>query len=144
MTNRWSLAKTNTTYGYDAVGNVMSVTYPLSHSLSFSYDAVNQLTNMLDAVGTTKFGYTATGQLASETGPWTGDTVSYVYSDELRSSLTLQQPNGSDWVVQYGDDSGQSPQFGRLARWHIQLQLQFGPQRDGDLFRFNRENCAAE
>ncbi len=37
LTNRWSLAKGNTQYGFDNVGNLTGVTYPANHSLSFSY-----------------------------------------------------------------------------------------------------------
>jgi RHS repeat-associated protein len=101
LTNRWSLAKTNTTYGYDAVGNLKSVT----PALSFSYNAMNWVSQMIDGIGTTTFTYTQTGQLASETGPWAGDTISYTYNDHLRSSLTLQQPNASAWVESYGHDA---------------------------------------
>jgi len=46
------------------------VTYHVSHALSFSYDAINELTNMSDSVGTTGFTYTQGQQLASENGPW--------------------------------------------------------------------------
>jgi hypothetical protein len=35
--------------------------------------------SMSDGIGTTTFGYTAAGQLSSESGPWDSDTVSYTY-----------------------------------------------------------------
>ena len=60
----WSLAKTNTSYAYDAAGNLTNVSYPVSHGLTFGYDAINELTGMLDGVGTTTFSYTPGGQLA--------------------------------------------------------------------------------
>jgi RHS repeat-associated protein len=104
LTNRWSLARGNTGYGYDAVGNLTSVKYAVSHSLSFSYNAVNWMTSMADGTGTTTFTYTQVGQLASETGPWASDAVSYSYVDRLRSSLSLQQPYASAWVQSYGYD----------------------------------------
>lgn len=53
---------------------------------------------MSDGVGTTTFTYTPAGQLASESGPWNADTVSYVYSDRLRVGMDLQQPNASERV----------------------------------------------
>jgi RHS repeat-associated protein len=103
ITNRWTPEKGNTGYGYDNVGNLKSITYPQS-SISYSYDADNRLTNMVDAVGTSAFSYTAIGQLANENGPWANDTVSYLYSQMLRTNLTLTQASGS-WVQGYGYDN---------------------------------------
>jgi RHS repeat-associated protein len=105
LTNRWSAQKGNTAYGYDNVGNLTSVTYPTNHALAFSYNAMNWLTSMSDGIGTTSFAYTPVGQLASETGPWGNDTVTYTYSDRLRASLDLQQPNASAWVQSYAYDA---------------------------------------
>ncbi|HEY3915186.1 MAG TPA: RHS repeat-associated core domain-containing protein [Verrucomicrobiae bacterium] len=104
LTNRWSLARANTVYSYDGVGNLTNVTYPVSPSLSFSYDAMNRRTSMSDGIGTTSFTYTTAGQLASETGPWASDRVAYAYADRVRASLDLQQPNSSDWAQSYGYD----------------------------------------
>src|SRR6266511_6469609 len=54
------------------------------------------LTNAVDAAGTTKYTYTANGQVLTEDGPWTSDTVSYAYNNaRRRSGLTLQQPTGN-------------------------------------------------
>jgi YD repeat-containing protein len=105
LTSRWSVQKGTTTYGYDSVGNLTSVTYPVSPALSFSYNPMNRLTNMTDGIGTSSFTYTQTGQLQSETGPWASDTITYTYSDRLRTGLELQQPNASDWIQSYGYDS---------------------------------------
>ena len=59
----------------------------------------------MDAVGTTRFTYTVFGALASEDGPWHGDTVSYSDNDaRMRSGLSLQQPNASPWVQTYAYD----------------------------------------
>ncbi|HEY3863043.1 MAG TPA: hypothetical protein VGO59_14270 [Verrucomicrobiae bacterium] len=109
LTNRWSLAMSNTAYAYDNVGNLTSVAYAgvsafTNHSLSFSYDNINELTSMSDGVGTTTYTYTQAGQLASEAGPWASDKVSYTYYDRLRTGLDLQQPAASDWVQSYGFD----------------------------------------
>jgi len=101
LTNRWSLAKSNAVYAYDAVGDLTNVTYHTSQSLSFSYDAINELINMADGIGTTTFTYTPAGQLASESGPWASDNISYTYADRLRTALNLQQPNTSAWVQNY-------------------------------------------
>jgi RHS repeat-associated protein len=95
LTNRWSAARNNTHYSYDPVGNLLAVSYPLSPSINFSYDELNRLTNMVDASGTTKYTYTAGNQLLSEDGPWDSDTVTFGYTNRLRTSLNLQQPTGA-------------------------------------------------
>jgi len=109
LTNRWSLGKSNTFYAYDALGNLTNVSYiqavtPTNQTVSFSYNGNSWMTSMSDAVGTTAFIYTLTGQLASENGPWASDTVSYTYVDRLRTVLNLQQPNASAWIQTYSYD----------------------------------------
>jgi len=94
VTNRWMPATGNTGYGWDAVGNLKTITYPTS-SITYTYDKLNQLTNMVDALGTTGFSYTQTGQLRSETGPWTNDAVTYSYNQGQRSSLTVNSSSPS-------------------------------------------------
>jgi hypothetical protein len=49
---------------------------------------------MVDAVGTTKYTYTAGNQLLSEDGPFGSDVITNAYSNRLRTSLSLQQPTG--------------------------------------------------
>lgn len=102
--NRWTPEKGNTVYNYDGVGNVLSVVYP-NFTNSYAYDADNELTNMSDQVGTSAFSYTQVGQLASETGPWSNDVVAYLYSQQLRTNLTLSEP-GSSWSQAYNYDLG--------------------------------------
>lgn len=105
LTNRTSAAKGTTTYSYDNEGNLLTVTYPTSPSIAFSYDAMNRMTNMTDGVGTSKFTYTAAGQLQSEDGPWSSDTINYTYNNRLRSNFTLQEPVGASLSQTYGHDS---------------------------------------
>jgi RHS repeat-associated protein len=105
LTNRWSLARTNTSYAYDNAGNLTNVIYPSdTPSLYFIYDADNRMISMGDAFGWTTFTYTQIGQLASETGPWPSDAMTYTYSDQLRTKLDLQQPSAADWIQSYGYD----------------------------------------
>jgi len=104
LTNRWSAAKGDTKYKYDPVGNRTNVDYPVSPDLAFQFDWLNRLTNMVDAAGTTKFTYTAGGQLLGEDGPLADDTVTSVYSNGLRTGWTLQQPNDV-WWNSFGYDS---------------------------------------
>ncbi|HEY9171723.1 MAG TPA: hypothetical protein VI136_05505, partial [Verrucomicrobiae bacterium] len=61
------------------------------------------MTNMVDAVGTTAYGYTPGGRLASEDGPWSSDTVTNGYSSRVRTNLSLQQPAGF-WTNAFGYD----------------------------------------
>jgi RHS repeat-associated protein len=58
----------------------------------------------VDAAGNTRYAYTSGGQLAFEDGPWENDTVSYTYSHQLRSALSLQQPSASPWAHSYSYD----------------------------------------
>ncbi len=55
LTNRWTTAKGNTAYSYDNAGKLTAVDYANSTDTSFQYDALNHLTNMVDAAGTTRF-----------------------------------------------------------------------------------------
>ena len=105
LTNRWSKAMGNTAYLYDAVGNLTKVDYPSGTTdITLAYDALNRMTNMLDAAGTSKYTYYAGGLLATEDGPWASDTVTYTYNNRLRASLSLQQPTGT-WTNGYTWDA---------------------------------------
>src|SRR5262249_50894631 len=44
--------------------------------------------------GTTKYTYTAAGQLLIEDGPFFSDMVTNTYTSRLRTALSLQQPTG--------------------------------------------------
>ena len=100
VTNRWTPAKGNTTYIFDAVGNRKNINYPLA-TVSYSYDALNRLTNMVDSLGTSSFVRNAAGELMSAGGLWTGDTVTYNYANRLRTRLTL-----ATWTNNYFYDQG--------------------------------------
>jgi RHS repeat-associated protein len=104
LTNRWTPAKGNTAYTFDAVGNLQTIHYPLDPAVHFSYDFLNRLTNLVDAVGTNRYTYDAIGQLLTEDGPWASDTLTYTYANRLRQSLSLQQPSGV-WTNGYAYDA---------------------------------------
>jgi hypothetical protein len=76
----------------------------VSPSITLSYDVLNRLANMVDAVGSTVYGYDSVGELLSEDGPWPSDTVSYTYQNRLRRGLSVQTPNGPSWTQSYGYD----------------------------------------
>src|SRR5438105_1015681 len=87
-----------------SVGNLTTISYPASTN-TFKFDALNRLTNMVDAAGTCNYSYSSFGALQSEDGPWDNDTVTYSYTNQLRSGLSLSQPNASPWAQSYGYDS---------------------------------------
>jgi YD repeat-containing protein len=95
LTSRWSAAKGTTYYTNDAVGNPTYLKYPVSSNVSFAYDALNRVTNMVDGVGTTVYSYTSGGQLYTEDGPFASDTVTNGYTQRMRTSLALQQSTGA-------------------------------------------------
>jgi len=64
---------------------------------------LNRATNMVDSVGTTKYSYTAAGQLLLEDGPFASDNVTNTYVNRLRVALGLQQPSGS-WTNAFAYD----------------------------------------
>jgi RHS repeat-associated protein len=105
LTNRWTPAKGTTTYRYDPVSNLTNVVHPVSPSISLAYDALNRLTTMVDGMGTTAYGYDAVGQLLSEDGPWADDSVSYMYNNRLRTSVSVLAPDASAWTENYGYDA---------------------------------------
>jgi hypothetical protein len=63
---------------------------------------------MVDGVGTSGYGCTSAGLLASEDGPWTDDTVNYTYSyQRQRNGLSVLAPNAAPWAQTYGYDSAE-------------------------------------
>jgi RHS repeat-associated protein len=103
ITNRWSAAFGNTVYKYDPLANLTNIAYPHSGTVNLQFDPLNRLTNMVDSVGTTKYSYTAAGQLFTEDGPFASDTVTNIYSNRLRTALGLQRPSG-DWTNGFAYD----------------------------------------
>jgi RHS repeat-associated protein len=67
---------------------------------------------MVDAAGTTVYGYSAGGQLWTEDGPFDSDTVTNTYQNRLRVALSLGQPTGA-WTnafpIYVTDDSSDNP-----------------------------------
>jgi YD repeat-containing protein len=91
-------------YAYDWVGNLTNIDYPASVDVRLQYDAHQRLTNLVDAVGTSVFGYWPGGQLRFEDGPWASDTLTNTYTRGRRTALLLQQPAGS-WTNAFGYDT---------------------------------------
>jgi YD repeat-containing protein len=55
-----------------------------------SYDGMNRMTNMVDGIGTTKYTYTAAGQLLTELSP---------LRSQGQRSLRMRQILGVDWFT---------------------------------------------
>ena len=106
LSHRWTPEKGYTYYSYDALGNLTTINYPASPDITLAYDKLNRLTNMVDAVGATGYGYTAFGALQGEDGPWADDAVMYSYTaNRLRSGLSLAQASGPAWSQSYAYDA---------------------------------------
>ncbi len=104
LSNRWNGGRSSA-YTYDAVRNLTGITYPFSPSITFGYDALNRMTSMVDAVGSSGFSYNSIGQLLAEDGPWANDTVGYMYDNHQRASVSIEAPNASAWSQSYGYDA---------------------------------------
>lgn len=69
------------TYGYDANGNLTSIIDPLGHETDSTYDAINRLSSVTDALShTTSYSYDANSNLTSKTDPL-AHSVSNAYDD---------------------------------------------------------------
>lgn len=99
----WTAAKGTNWYTYDPVANLTHIDHPSSPDVVFQYDWLDRLTNMVDAIGTTKYTYTPGGQLWTEDGPFANDTITLTYLNRFRTALTLQQPTGT-WTNGFGYD----------------------------------------
>ena len=107
LTNRWTPAFGATTCRYDAVGNLTNVDYLSSTDINLAYDALNRVTNQVDAAGTTRYTFTDDGQLFTEDGPFTSDTLTNLYHSSvpgLRIGFSLQQSSGT-WTNGFGYDA---------------------------------------
>ena len=92
-----------TVYGYDSVGNSLSVQAPLSRTTSNSYDFLNRLTQTTDpSGGNTVFGYDSLDNLVSVADP-RSLTTTYTYNG-LGDLTRLQSPDTG--TTQTSFDSG--------------------------------------
>ncbi|MGO9203538.1 MAG: hypothetical protein ACLQM8_23700, partial [Limisphaerales bacterium] len=81
------------------------IAYPRNHAITLAYDALNRLTNMVDAAGTTVYAYDAVGEVLSEDGPWADDTVSFTYANRLRTGMSVLAPGAAAWTQSYTYDA---------------------------------------
>ena len=95
----WTKAKGLTLFTPDENGNVTSIAYPISGTNNYTYDPLDRIQTMSNAVGSSTFSYQSlgafTGGLLTEVEPWTSDTVTLTYGNGLVTNLNLSQPSGS-------------------------------------------------
>ena len=86
-------------YAYDAVGNLITLSYPDDKQVFYEYDAVNQLVKVTDwAKRETVYTYDANGRLLAMVRP-NGTKVSYVYDDV--GQLLRQQDVADELIRQF-------------------------------------------
>jgi RHS repeat-associated protein len=98
---------TVTTFSYDQLGNVKSVTRPLSRSTTYSYDAFSRITQTSVTVGATALvtnqSYDGRGQIATVTDPRNLFTTYTVDGLGNQSQLSSPDTHGSSYTV---DEAG--------------------------------------
>ena len=89
-----------TNFGYDANGNLSSITDPLNRLKAHDYDAVNRLVQVTDAAGgITRYSYDGVGNLIGVSDP-AGLVTQYVY-DALNRRIQLDSPDTGITQTEY-------------------------------------------
>ena len=116
-----------TTNGYDADNELTSIHYSdTTPSVSYSYDALGQRTQMVDGTGTTTDSYDSLGRLSQVTDG-AGSTVGYGY--DLAGNLTkLTYPNGKAVAQAYN----QAEELTSVTDW-LGNTISFSYDPDGNL-----------
>jgi RHS repeat-associated protein len=87
------------TYSYTPSGKLASIAYPGGSSVGFTYNTLDQLTAMVDGIGTTGYTYDAAGRLATLTNPY-GLAVGYTY-DAAGNLSEMVYPGNKKVVYSY-------------------------------------------
>ncbi len=100
-------AAASTSYGYDLVGNRISVTDADRNVTQFTYNAADQVLTSSTTLGTTTNTYDDAGNLTSTTDP-DGRTITYVYDgDQLMTETWFNANHSVANVLSYTyDDAG--------------------------------------
>jgi YD repeat-containing protein len=93
-------------YGYDAAGDLSTVTLPgIADPVQYRYAAGHRITTIIDARGNqaAQASYDADGRLASETDA-VGNTTGYAY-DRATGTTTVTNPDGGHEVYAYDEQT---------------------------------------
>ena len=98
-------------FEYNLDNDIHRISYPKvqvpTHAVSFAYDPnYNRLTSIQDGIGTTAYNYNPAGslgalQIASVSGPWTDETISYQY--DVLGQMTNRIVNGVAQAYAYDE-----------------------------------------
>jgi len=83
-------------YAYTPTDKIDTVTYPDASSVHFTYNQLDNLTNMQDALGTANYSYDDAGRLISQTDA-NGFTIAYAY--DAAGNLTELTYPGNKKVI---------------------------------------------
>jgi YD repeat-containing protein len=87
-------------YGYDAAGQLNSITYPGSKTVTYGYDGAGQMTSLTDSASNeTDFTWSVDGQLATQADP-NGVTQTRTYDADNRTT-GISTTNGSTTLADY-------------------------------------------
>ena len=133
-------------YGYDAIGQLKTLTYPDGKIVNYSYDAAGQLTQVTDwANRTTRYSYVSLGRLQT-TNHSNGLATHYSY-DSGNQLLTKRTVDASGQeLIRYDysyDSRGQLIQesgFDSLQPIHVGASMSYG--HDNILTTFNNQKLS--
>jgi RHS repeat-associated protein len=92
-------------YSYNALNQITNINYSDdTPDITYAYDGYGRLESISDAVGTHNFSYYANSLIKSVDGPWESDTLSYTY-DKL-SRIESVTPESGQALTQIYDTLG--------------------------------------
>lgn len=119
-----------TTYNFDDADQLTHITYNNGDpGVSIYYDDGGRLDHVVDALGTTTYGFDDLGRLESEDGPWASDTVAYGYTNRFRHWMTVAGSIGWGQTNGY-DAAGRVRSIGSTAG---QFTYGYNPATAGDM-----------
>jgi YD repeat-containing protein len=103
--NNLTSGQNTTTYSYDPVNNLATVTYPNGLQSTFTYDSLNRLTAMNASTATYNYMLGSTGNRTSATES-SGRTLNWSYDGiyRLTNEAVGSDPHGKNGSVAYGLD----------------------------------------
>ena len=99
-----------TSYGYDALGNLVSMTDGEGHTTSYTYDGAGRMRSLTDALGnTTTYGYDDLGRRTSQSARGTGQQSNLVtWAYDAAGRLASRTTADGTTSYQYDDNGNQT------------------------------------